>query len=94
MWAPCGIPLVQGFDLFEFYRFMLAVLVGIYATGHLVTFIWRWQATTDGWLGSALLRRYIVVLLLRMRFRRFAYELFVIGGLLLTLGLLIRAHWY
>jgi len=85
---------VQGFDLFEFYRFMLAVLVGIYGTGHLVAFIWRWQVSADGWLGSAVLRRYLTVLLLRMRFRRFAYELAVTGGLLLTLGLLIRAHWY
>jgi len=85
---------VQGFDLFEFYRFMLTVMVGIYGTGHLVVFIWRWQVAADGWLGSALLRRYLMVLLLRMRFRRFAYELAVIGGLLLTLGLLIRAHWY
>jgi hypothetical protein len=86
--------LVQGFDLFEFYRFMLAVLVGIYGTGRLVTFIWQWQAAANGWLGSAVLRRYVVVLLLRMRFRRFAYELATIGGLLLTLGLLIHAHWH
>ena len=84
---------MQGFDLFEFYRFMLAVLVSIYSLGRLITFIWRWQVAAEGWLGSALLHRYLVVLLLRMRFRRFAYELIVIGGLLLTLVLLIDAHW-
>lgn len=72
---------------------MLAVLVSIYTTGRVITFIWQWQVAGEGWFGSALLHRYVVVLLLRMRFRRFAYELIVIGGLLLLLALLIRAHW-
>ena len=85
---------MRHFDLFEFYRFMLGVFVGVYGTIRLSTFIWRWHgAAQQGWVGSALLHRYLTVLLLRMRFRRFAYELVVIVGLLLILALLIRAHW-
>ena len=85
---------MRHFDLFEFYRFMLGVLVAVYSTTRLITFIWRWHgATQQGWVGSALLHRYLTVLLLRMCFRRFAYELIVIVGLLLVLALLIRAHW-
>ncbi len=85
---------MHGFDLFEFYRFLLAVLVCAYGTIRLIVFIWRWQGTMNaGWMGSALLRRYATVLLLRLRFRAFAYELSVIGALTLVLALLLRLHW-
>ena len=82
-----------GFDLFEFYRFLLAVLVGCYCTIRLVVLIWRWESAAGSLLGSAVLRRYVAVLLLRLRFRRFVYELSVIGGLAVVLVLLIRMHW-
>ena len=85
---------VHGFDLFEFYRFLLAVLVCVYSTIRLITFIWRWHyAGADGWIGSALVRRYVIVLLLRLRFQRFVYEFLLIGGLATILFLLLRLHW-
>ncbi len=83
-----------GFDLFEFYRFFLALLVCIYGTARLIAFIWRSSVVgTGGQLSSALLRRYVIVLLLRLRFRRFLYEFVVIGGLASILILLLWLHW-
>ena len=84
---------MRGFDLFEFYRFLLAVLVCTYGTIKLILFIWYWHRTGgEGWVGPALVRRYVIVLLLRLRFRRFAYEFLVIGGLAGVLVLLLRLH--
>lgn len=82
-------------DLFEFYRYMLAVLVTTYGTIKLLTFVWRWSGVSgQARVGSATLYRYLLVLLLRARFRRFAYELTVIGGLVTVLVLLVRWHWH
>lgn len=81
------------FDLFEFYRFVLAVLVGTYTVLRFFMFIWRWSwDVEENTPASTVLRRYFIVLMLRMRFRRFAYEFVVIGGLATVLILLIRLH--
>ena len=84
---------MHNFDLFEFYRFLLAVLVACYTGTRLVLFIWRWQVHADEVLGSALLRRYVIVLFLRFQSRRFVFELSTIAILLGALYLLIRLHW-
>jgi hypothetical protein len=85
---------VPQFDLFEFYRFMLTVLVSVYGTIRIALFIWHWHGVTGRTrVGSALLYRYLFVLLLRARFRRFAYELITIGGLASILVLLVHLHW-
>jgi hypothetical protein len=82
------------FDLFGFFRFMLAVLVTAYGMIRLIFLIWRWQGISGRVrMGSPVLYRYVIVLLLRARLRRFAYELSVIGGLVVVLVLLIRLHW-
>jgi len=85
---------VPHFDLFEFYRFMLTVLVTVYGVVRLAVFIWQWQgAAGQARVGSAFLYRYLIVLLLRARLRRFAYEFTTIGGLAAILVLLIHLHW-
>lgn len=85
---------MEHFDLFAFYRFVLAALVCIYGTVRLVMFVWWWQGFgRDGPVGSAMLYRYLIVLLLRARFRRFVYEFAVIGGLVGALVLLLRLHY-
>ena len=82
------------FDLFEFYRFMLTVLVSVYGTIRIVLFIWHWHGVTgQARVAYALLYRYLFVLLLRARFRRFAYEFVTIGGLATILVLLVLLHW-
>lgn len=85
---------MRPFDLFEFYRFMLAILVTTYSVVKLLTVIWRWRGIyAEAGVGSAILYRYLLVLLLRARFRRFAYELTVIGGLFTVFVLLVWRHW-
>ena len=85
---------MRTFNLFEFFRFMLTVLVTTYTIIRLVTFIWRWQGAVGGAHGgNAVFYRYLGVLLLRTRLRRFLYELVTLGGLIAVLALLILFHW-
>ena len=84
---------MRSLDLFEFYRFLLTILVTCYTGTRLALFIWRWQGQVDEVLGTALLRRYVIVLLLRFQLRRFLYEFCVLGFLVGSLYLLIRLHW-
>ncbi len=80
------------FDLFDFYRFMLMVVVGVHLSLRLITFIWRWQAYEQREWWAPLARRYFLVHLLRIRFRRFAFDLLQIVGLLILLLWLVRLH--
>ncbi|MCP4246998.1 MAG: hypothetical protein GY778_08100 [bacterium] len=82
---------MRGGDVFDLYRHLLALVVGTYVVVRAVNFIWRWQLAT----GSAhrlegLLRRYLVVSVLRLRIRRFVFEL---GQVLLLTGVLVYLVW-
>ncbi len=82
------------FDLFEFFRFLLALTATTYGVVRLILIIWRWHGVagtaTDG---SAVLYRYFLVLVLRARFRRFILDFFEIAGLGVLLAVLIGRHW-
>jgi len=84
--------LLVDLDLFETYRWLLAGVCTIYA----VVVSWRslvaWLVYFAESREAAVLGRYTFVLLLRMRFRRFAGELLQIGGLTVLLVLLLQAH--
>lgn len=85
----------MSFDLFEFYRFLLAALLCIYGTIKLVSFIWQWQGfAAEGRGGVTLAARYLLILLLRLRFRRFALDLIEVSGLVAILAVLLRLHWW
>lgn len=84
---------MPSFDLFEFYRFLLFVLAASYSLVRVVFFIWWWQVSADSVLGGAMVRRYLSVLLLRVRFWRFLYEFVVMAGLASILLVLIQLHW-
>ena len=84
---------MPSFDLFEFYRFLLFVLAASYSLVRVVLFIWWWQVSADSVLGGAMVRRYLSVLLLRVRFWRFIYEFVVMAGLASILLVLIQLHW-
>ena len=82
---------MRGGDLFDLYRDLLALVVGTYVVVRTLNFIWRWQLAT----GSAprlegLLRRYLVVSVLRLRVRRFVFEL---GQVFLLIGVLSYLAW-
>lgn len=84
----------MAFDLFEFYRFMLAVLVGTYGTVRLISSIWRWQGLGKGGPRTqALFRRYVLIQLARVRFRRFWWDFVTIAMLAFIFILLVRWHW-
>ena len=85
---------MSSFDPFEFFRFLLAASATIYGLVRLIQFIWRWQ-DIDGAsaVGSAVLYRYFMVLLIRARFQRFALDFVEIATLTLILLLLIGEHW-
>jgi hypothetical protein len=79
-------------DLFEMFRWLLAVVCTVY------TAVVTWRSLI-GWLGyfqssreTAVLGRYTLVLLLRTRIRRFAWEPVQILGLTVILLLLLYAH--
>ena len=81
-------------DLFEFYRFMLGLLAGIYTAIRLAMLGLRWQSSAAASRGNAaVIHHYVAVLLLRTRMRPFLNDLGVIGVLLVVLLLLIRSHW-
>ena len=79
-------------QIFATFRWLLAIICTIY------TLIVTGQ-TLRGWLlyfasdrQAKILGRYTVALLLRVRLRRFAWELAQIGGLTVILTLLVYAH--
>lgn len=81
-------------DLFGFYRHLLSLLVGIYATVRLIVFIWNCPFFNPGpGHGAAVANRYLGVLLLRIRVRLFLFDMAVIASLTFVLGLLIHRHW-
>jgi len=80
-------------DLFDFFRYALAWVVTIYATIITIQSLWGWYV----WLAGSdqyisLIRRYVIVHGLRLRFRAFWGD--VIICLLLTVVCIIlwRAH--
>ena len=85
---------MTGRDVFDFYRFLLTVLVSTYAGVRLVQFFWRWQIVTrSAPRAEALARRYLMVQFLRVRTSRFALDLLTIAALLAVLAWLISLHW-
>jgi hypothetical protein len=83
--------MLASYDLFQFYRWELAVVLTIYAgviTG-------QWLLGWLKWFGSsrqtAVLGRYASVLLLQIKIRRFAWELLQIVALLAAFGLVV--YW-
>lgn len=82
------------YDLFDFWRWFLAIACTIYT--FIVTARWAWE-----WLKylaaddrqTLLIRHYLVVQLLRVRLRRFWGELLQIGALCAALALLVMVHF-
>jgi hypothetical protein len=79
-------------DLFQMYRWLLALVCTVYAAVVTVRSLGSWLAYFRESRQTAVLGRYTLVLLLRMRLRRFGGELIQIGLLLVVLIGLIYAH--
>jgi hypothetical protein len=80
-------------DLFFFFRRVLVTLVTVYATVITLQSLWewyRWLSGQDKYLG--LLRRYLIVHGLRLRFTSFWGDLLICVLLCVAFLLLWRAH--
>ena len=80
-------------DLFQFFRFWLGWVVTIYATILTVQSLYGWYvwlAGEDKYIG--LLRRYIIVQGLRLRFKTFWGDVLICLLLTLAFCILWRAH--
>lgn len=80
-------------DLFNFFRWTLGTVVTIYATVITVQSLWGWYV----WLAGedryiSLLRRYVIVHGLRLRFTSFWGDVVVCILLCIAFALLWRAH--
>jgi hypothetical protein len=80
-------------DFFQFFRYFLATVVTIYATVLTLQSLWEWIA----WLAGSdkyisLLRRYVIVHGLRLRFRAFWGDVIICILLCGIFVILWRAH--
>jgi hypothetical protein len=80
-------------DLFKFFRWWLGWIVTIYATIITVQSLWGWYL----WLAGAdrytsLLRRYLLVHGLRLRFKTFWGDVIICGLLCVAFGMIWRAQ--
>lgn len=81
-------------DFFNFFRYSLGTIVTIYATVLTVQSAWGWIV----WLAGddrhmTLLRRYVIVHGLRLRFKAFWGDVIVCGLLCVVFLILWRAHY-
>ena len=79
-------------DLFETFRWLLAVVCTVYAVVVTARSLVGWWEYFRSSRETAILGRYTLVLLLRTRLRRFAGELVQIAVLTAFLVLLLYAH--
>jgi hypothetical protein len=81
------------FDLFFFFRRILVILVTVYATVVTLQSLWDWyvRLTSSGRYIS-LLRRYLIVHGLRLRFTSFWGDVLICLLLTMTFALLWHAH--
>ncbi|CAN5430236.1 hypothetical protein BH09PLA1_BH09PLA1_07340 [soil metagenome] len=80
-------------DLFNFFRWVLATVVTIYATIITLQSLWGWYiwlAGSDRYIG--LLRRYLIVHGLRLRFGSFWGDVIICLLLTVTFFILWHAH--
>jgi hypothetical protein len=80
-------------DLFDFFRYALSGVVTIYATIITLQSLWGWYiwlAGSDKYI--SLVRRYVIVHGLRLRFRAFWGDVIICLLLSFTFILLWRAH--
>jgi hypothetical protein len=79
-------------DPFSLFRWLLAIVGTVYTLVCTGQALYRWFDFFGSSRGKVLLGRYTLVLLLRMRLRRFAWELCQIVLLLAALAGLIYVH--
>jgi len=86
----------QGFELFALYRWLLCIVCTVYAVLQIARTTWSWiEFLWEPEYGRRTLRHYVVLQLVRIRFRRFVLSLAEIGVLSAALLYLmwLHQHW-
>lgn len=84
---------MSGSDVFDLYRQSLTLVVGVYVVFRTANFVIQWQAAiASARKPEAILRRYLAVQFLRVRVRRFAFDLLQVAVLVAVLGYLVWLH--
>jgi hypothetical protein len=82
-------------DLFVLYRWFLATVCLIYAMVRLGYSLGQWLSYFGRSRRTTVLGHYVGVMLLRVRMKRYVWDLCQIGLLLAVLGYIIYAHsWF
>lgn len=81
-------------DLFDVFRWSLALVCTIYATLQIIVSVRAWLVYFRSSRQTAILGRYVTVQLLRLRLKRFLPELLQIAALLLILGGIVWCHYH
>jgi hypothetical protein len=84
---------MANFDLFENFRWLLFIVVTIYCTIVMTQQAWTWYVwlmTDDRYI--TMLRRYMLVHGLRLRFRTFWGDVLICGLLCVVFAILFWAH--
>ncbi len=80
-------------DTFELYRLMLGTVCTIYALAVTGRSLWEWIVyLSQPDRNTKMLRQYVIVQFLRLRWKRFAREIGLIGLYLVALAGVLYAH--
>ena len=80
-------------ELFDIYRWILATICTIYVVVCTLKSLAGWLHYFASSRETMVLGRYTMVLLLRLRFRRFGWDLFQIAVLTLIFGFIVWGHF-
>ena len=85
---------MRDLDLFDFFRYALSTVATIYATVVMTQSLWGWYvllAGSDKYM--TMLRRYVIVHGLRLRFTAFWGDCLICLLLCVAFSVLCYAHW-
>jgi hypothetical protein len=84
---------VHDIDYFNFWRYLLSIIVTIYATVVTLQSLWGWYVWFQGHEGMMpLVRRYVMIHGLRLRFKTFWGDVIICVLLCVAFMLLWRLH--
>jgi hypothetical protein len=82
-----------GVGIFDLYRRLLGIVLGVYTLVNFVNFVLKWQADMRrAGRSEAVFRRYLVTALLRVRLRKFWLDFVQIGLLVAVLVCVLWLH--
>ena len=81
-------------DFFNFWRYLIGWIVTIYASIITLQSLWGWYVWLEGRdRYMSMLRRYVIVSGLRLRFKTFWGDVLICVLLCVAFAILWRAHW-